>query len=767
MTIRKSGAPVALKNAGGDTDEKTLTFTLGKSSRTMAVQVYHRSSPPVGSASANLYRGISGSLQGYTDHIVSSSSSFLDADMSISKTLGNTNVGQTTSTYGYNAYIGYPEGGMFDTGTGGHSHWTPNPVIPAETSYNGPIAPGVYISGSNIGFGAISNMTSPSGESGSYGGGGTPGTGAYFPPIFTYLGTSYSICQLLWFKNTQVSGPFDVFAPYGGSSLTTSDNGNFLLLAMKKYTGGSGNTNDTGFNIQLFPKTFSVGGNSFEFDDATLDYTSTGFITFIWKLSNTQINALNALSGGISCYMSNPDRRNGIHEEFGPSSDLNNIKLSNYYKGGNNVINYTPVGGSMPTSGQIKISDFYDSKKHYYFDQVPMDLTSSTTDYQFHAYDSFIRSGDSVYSAIALTQLQVTCQLSNGGVTVRISKGNGQTLYVWESGAPGLNIGSGATRTISGTLSDSATLNNTANVISNTPSNTSYSATPDSVRNIKLKYNVHNSTVVNSSDFDTGNGLSVGSYFINAAYYNNADRWFDRWDYNYRNASAGIGVTFTMDAQAYSSGVVENNSCDIDFELWVSGDKGWENAGATTKIAEFRGRIQAYAEKLSSGGGGGGGSGGCFPAGALVTMSDGTKKRIETIEVGDMVKPHSEDNWDDGANEVLDFIEIESEERLIFTINAPGVSLEVTQGHPILTTDGWKAIDIHKAREIHPEMEINKLKVGNKLCLILLDEETGKYGPSEQVIESIIEDARDIPVYNLNVTGNDTYIVNDVAVHNK
>ena len=254
---------------------------------------------------------------------------------------------------------------------------------------------------------------------------------------------------------------------------------------------------------------------------------------------------------------------------------------------------------------------------------------------------------------------------------------------------------------------------------------------------------------------------------INAGYLAQGNVYKNRYDLNHKNYQDGIAIKFNMDAQSYSNGVTEDNRCDIDFELWAMGDQGWDHQGSATKIAEFSGRLQAYAEKPPATGGHGGGGGGCFPAGALVTMSDGAKKPIETIQVGDMVKPHSEYNWDEGANEVLDFIERESEERLIFTINAPGVSLEVTQGHPILTTDGWKAIDVYTAREIHPEMDISKLKVGDTLRLILLDEESGKYGPSEQIIESIIEDARDIPVYNLNVTGNDTYIVNDVAVHNK
>lgn len=767
MPIVKSG-PIGLGNPAGTLDDEVMTMSLSKGTRTMSVQVYHRVTPPYGGQmTATRYRGMSGSLQGYTDHILQSYSSYLDKKLSITKTLYSTSVGEVSTTYGWNESNGYPANTFFDTSAGGHIHFSSNTaqVIPGESTYNGPITPGVYISGSGTGFGTTSNISSPGGH-GQAGGGGVIGSGTYFPPIFTYQNVSYSITQLLWFKNTQQTGPFDGSIPYSGSSLlsaTNPDRGNFLVLSLKKYSGTA-----YGFGKQMFPKTLQIGSNFFNFADATMDFDDTTFCTFVWPLTSTQADALAALTGSITVKMTNPDRKNGIYEEFGGGTNTGtNIKLSDYYKGGTEVINSSAVGGTMPASGQIKLSDFYNSTEMKYFDQLNMNLTTTGSDYQFHAYDSFVRAADSIYSALANSDLGVGCRLTSTGVEIRISRGSATTLYVWEPGdTPGLGIGSNATRSIGGSINDDTSSTATANLISSNPTSV-YPATLDSVKYIKLKWTVHNSTVLDQSDFTIPGGQLYSGGHINAGYLAQGDVWKNRYDLDHKNGQDGIGITFNMDAQAYSNGVIEDNRCDIDFELWVQGNQGWDHQGSATKIAEFSGRVQAYAEKPPAVGGGGSGSGSCFPAGALVTMSDGSKKPIETIQVGDMVKPHSEYNWDEGANEVLDFIERESEERLIFTINAPGVSLEVTQGHPILTTDGWKAIDVYTAREIHPEMDISKLKVGHTLRLILLDEESGEYGPSEQIIESIIEDARDIPVYNLNVTGNDTYIVNDVAVHNK
>lgn len=353
MSIVKSG-PIGLGNPAGTVEDIIVQMNLAKSSRTMNVQVYHRITPPFGGTpSAAVSRGISGSLQGYTDHIVQSSSSYLDDELSITKTLSNTNVGSVSSSSGWNTSNGYPSGTFFDGFDAGHTHFATNQVIPNEFTYNGPITPGVYISGNSSGFGTTSNISST--YSGTFGGGGTPGVGSYSPPVFTYQGLVLNISQLLWFKNTQTSGPFDSNFPYYSNSLLSSTvptNGNFLVLALKGPGGGTAN-----FKLEHFPKTLSIGSSSFNFADATMEFDTNVFVTFVWELTSTQADTLNSTSSGILVKLTDTDRKNGIAEEFG-GDDNSDVRISDYYAGGG----ITPSGiTGIPTSGQIKFSDFHDT----------------------------------------------------------------------------------------------------------------------------------------------------------------------------------------------------------------------------------------------------------------------------------------------------------------------------------------------------------------------------------------------------------------------
>jgi len=144
----------------------------------------------------------------------------------------------------------------------------------------------------------------------------------------------------------------------------------------------------------------------------------------------------------------------------------------------------------------------------------------------------------------------------------------------------------------------------------------------------------------------------------------------------------------------------------------------------------------------------------CFTAGSLVTMGDGSTKAIETVVVGEELMGN-----EGVTNTVIQLRHHEQRIRQIYVINN---YLETTETHPILTTDGWKSLLPEATTEQHPELTISMLEIGDTLV---------KYNTSgvrsEEVIETITSDERDIPVYNFDVTGNDTFIVNDVVVHNK
>lgn len=153
--------------------------------------------------------------------------------------------------------------------------------------------------------------------------------------------------------------------------------------------------------------------------------------------------------------------------------------------------------------------------------------------------------------------------------------------------------------------------------------------------------------------------------------------------------------------------------------------------------------------------------GSCFLGDSLVTLSDLTTKRIPEVLAGDLVL------GDDGViNEVVELRTIDIGDKVIFSIN----HLKTTSGHPIKTTEGWKALDSAYAISIHPELDITDLRLGD--TLICVDSFGNEY--QEEVTSITSEVVTDI-LYNLNVSGsdtpdiagNDTYIVDGVVVHNK
>ena len=144
----------------------------------------------------------------------------------------------------------------------------------------------------------------------------------------------------------------------------------------------------------------------------------------------------------------------------------------------------------------------------------------------------------------------------------------------------------------------------------------------------------------------------------------------------------------------------------------------------------------------------------------MVTLADGSIKTIETVVVGEELLGN-----EGSVNTVLELKHHESVPRDMHAITGPNVntSLKFAPMHPLLTTDGWKAIDPVGALELHPEMVITQLEIGD--ILIKYSHHTGvRY---EEPVQSIVSSYEDIPLYNFDVSGNDTYIVDDYVVHNK
>jgi len=151
---------------------------------------------------------------------------------------------------------------------------------------------------------------------------------------------------------------------------------------------------------------------------------------------------------------------------------------------------------------------------------------------------------------------------------------------------------------------------------------------------------------------------------------------------------------------------------------------------------------------LFSSSSGSGGEDACFVPDALVTMADGSTKRIQEVAVGDEVKGQN------GTNTVLEN-NVNRVQARLYSINS--YSHFVTDTHPFLTTEGWKSFNPGVTNDLHPDLNVTHLEIGDELVT-----ESGT-----EVLQRAAKIYKVTPIFNLNVDGDDTYIVNGFVVHNK
>jgi hypothetical protein len=134
------------------------------------------------------------------------------------------------------------------------------------------------------------------------------------------------------------------------------------------------------------------------------------------------------------------------------------------------------------------------------------------------------------------------------------------------------------------------------------------------------------------------------------------------------------------------------------------------------------------------------GGGGCFLAGAPITMADGSTKPIEEIRAGDFVLAYDEiakQMKPDKVREVHKPVEVP----FYLVVNQ---SMKLTPNHRVLSKGEW--------------VEIGQLAVGDTLTA-----PGGKAVP----IEKIEKVEGKVTVYNFAVNPYETYVANGVIVHNK
>jgi hypothetical protein len=197
----------------------------------------------------------------------------------------------------------------------------------------------------------------------------------------------------------------------------------------------------------------------------------------------------------------------------------------------------------------------------------------------------------------------------------------------------------------------------------------------------------------------------------------------------------------------------------IDKKGYKAGDKFFDKTVEMQKQkddhdkASAKDKANAAAAKENRAGTGGS----CFIAGTKVTMSDGTIKNIENIVVGDKVKGHKEDNT------VIKLDPTLLADRKLYSFN-DNEHYFFTSEHPFMTEEGWKSVKPEKTKErdgveLYNQLK-GELKIGDKLIT-----EDGLIEIKE--IKSKEINNPDMPLYNFNVSNDNSYVADKYIVHNK
>jgi hypothetical protein len=140
----------------------------------------------------------------------------------------------------------------------------------------------------------------------------------------------------------------------------------------------------------------------------------------------------------------------------------------------------------------------------------------------------------------------------------------------------------------------------------------------------------------------------------------------------------------------------------------------------------------------------------CFIADTVVTMADGSTKKIQDVKIDDVLKGEKTNN------KVLGFHRPALNGKL-YSLN--GGRYFVTEEHPFKTTDGWKSINPEKTKNENIGIIVTKLKVGDTLI-------TDKGKVLLKTVNSKIGKA-DTELFNFLLDGDHSYYADGYLVHNK
>lgn len=150
----------------------------------------------------------------------------------------------------------------------------------------------------------------------------------------------------------------------------------------------------------------------------------------------------------------------------------------------------------------------------------------------------------------------------------------------------------------------------------------------------------------------------------------------------------------------------------------------------------------------------------CFAEGTQVTLYNGTTCAIEQLRVGQQIQSYDEETNIFKQSEIISVKQFKNANNIYDIYLSSGKIMTLTASHPLLVQDkGWCAIDIEAAKKEHDinqfqSLEENDILISSKENIISI----------QKIIRR--KDLDGATVYNIDVEPYDTYVVEDVVVHN-
>lgn len=190
--------------------------------------------------------------------------------------------------------------------------------------------------------------------------------------------------------------------------------------------------------------------------------------------------------------------------------------------------------------------------------------------------------------------------------------------------------------------------------------------------------------------------------------------------------------------------------CIDSTALWKAVTNSSSNSGYTPNKKPSGGK--------DSEGGDSSGTGGCFIAGTQVTLASGKTIAIEKLQLGMKIIAYDEVKQQFDEAEIT-FVQMLKHKSHIYDIHlSTGKVITLTASHPLLTTNGWRSLDIDTTWKEY-KITVNTLQINDKLI--------SPYSDNIYIKDiKYREDLINTTVYHCRVDPYHTFIVEDVVAHN-